>query len=86
MPNDGDTQRMGQTGVERAEALASKLGITVSELLRLLLQIPKDDMTAQSHMVLSRAAASRLHQGPSQQDYQRNQATHAASRIPYHLG
>lgn len=50
--------RVEQADIERAQALASALNITTSALVRLLLQLPAEDMAARRHVVLDLACAT----------------------------
>lgn len=75
--------RMGETDVERAQALAGALDITTSALVRLLLQLPAKDVAARRHVVLDLACANRLYRELNQWGYQWNQAVHAPNRIAY---
>ena len=52
---------VGEADVERAKALADALGITTSALVRLLLQLPAEDVTARRHVVLDLTCANRLY-------------------------
>lgn len=77
--------RVGEADIERAQTLASALGITTSALVRLLLQLPAEDGAAQRHVVLDLACANRLCRELNQWGYQQNQAAHALNRIAYYL-
>lgn len=76
---------VGEADVERAKALADALGITTSALVRLLLQLPAEDVTARRHVVLDLTCANRLYRELNQWGYQQNQAAHALNRIAYYL-
>lgn len=77
--------RMGQADVERAQALVGALGITTSALVRLLLQLPAEDVAAHRHVVLDLTCANRLYRELNQWGYQQNQTAHALNRIAYYL-
>lgn len=77
--------RMSETDVESAQALAGALDITTSALVRLLLQLPAEDVAARRHVVLDLACANCLYRELNQWGYQQNQAVHALSRIAYYL-
>ena len=77
--------RVGEADVERARTLASALNITTSALVRLLLQLPAEDVAAHHHVVLDLTCANRLYRELNQWGYQQNQAAHALNRIAYHL-
>ena len=69
----------------RAKALAEGTGLSVSDLVRLLLQLPAGDAAAQRTVVLDLAIANRLYRELNHWGYQRNQAAHALNRIAYYL-
>lgn len=77
--------RVGEADVERAQMLAHTLDITTSALVRLLLQLPAENVAAQRHVVLDLACANRLYRELNQWGYQQNQAAHALNRIAYYL-
>lgn len=77
--------RVSEADIERAQTLASALDITTSALVRLLLQLPAEDIAAQHHMVLDLTCANRLYRELNQWGYQQNQATHTLNRIAYYL-
>ncbi len=77
--------RVGEADVERAQTLASTLNITTSALVRLLLQLPAEDVAARRHVVLDLTCANRLYRELNQWGYQQNQAVHALNRIAYYL-
>ncbi|MBS6418944.1 MAG: hypothetical protein KH372_09015, partial [Olsenella uli] len=77
--------RVSEADVERAQALANALSITTSALVRLLLQLPAEDIAARRHVVLDLTCANRLYRELNQWGYQQNQAAHALNRIAYHL-
>lgn len=77
--------RVGEADVKRAQELAHTLGITTSALVRLLLQLPAEDVAAHRHVVLDLTCANRLYRELNQWGYQQNQAAHALNRIAYYL-
>ena len=77
--------RVSEADVERAQALANALSITTSALVRLLLQLPAEDIAARRHVVLDLTCANRLYRELNQWGYQQNQAAHALNLIAYHL-
>lgn len=77
--------RVSEVDVERAQRLARTLNITTSALVRLLLQLPAEDVAAQRHVVLDLTCANRLYRELNQWGYQQNQAAHALNRIAYYL-
>ena len=77
--------RVSEADVERAQELAGTLSITTSALVRLLLQLPAEDVEARRHVVLDLVCANRLYRELNQWGYQQNQAAHALNRIAYYL-
>ena len=77
--------RVGKADVERAQTLSGALNITTSALVRLLLQLPAEDVAARRHVVLDLACVNRLYRELNQWGYQQNQASHALNRIAYYL-
>lgn len=77
--------RVSEADIERAQTLASALNITTSALVRLLLQLPAEDVAARLHVVLDLTCANRLYRELNQWGYQQNQAVHALNRIAYYL-
>lgn len=77
--------RVTDADLARAKALAEGTGLSVSDLVRLLLQLPTDDVAAERAVVLDLATANRLYRGLNHWGYQRNQAAHALNRIAYYL-
>ena len=77
--------RVGEADVERAQELAGALDITTSALVRLLLQLPAEDVAAHRRVALDLACANRLYRELNQWGHQQNQAAHALNRIAYYL-
>jgi hypothetical protein len=77
--------RAGDSDYARAKALANDTGLSVSDLVRLLLQLPSSDVSAQSTIVLDLSTANRLYRELNHWGYQRNQAVRALNRIAYYL-
>jgi antitoxin component of RelBE/YafQ-DinJ toxin-antitoxin module len=69
----------------RAKELAEELDITISDLVRILLQLPVEDIAAKRAVVLDFVTANRLYRELNHWGYQRNQAVHAFNRIAYYL-
>jgi hypothetical protein len=76
--------RVTDADLARAKALAEGTGLSVSDLVRLLLQLPADDVGAGRAVVLDLATANRLYRELNHWGYQRNQAVHALNRIAYY--
>lgn len=77
--------RVSEVDVERAQRLAHTLNIITSALVRLLLQLPAEDVIAQRHVVLDLTCANRLYRELNQWGYRQNQTAHALNHIAYHL-
>lgn len=70
----------------RALDLASRNGLTVSELVRVLIQLPTDYTAegARTAVVLDRASVGRLEREMRRWGHHYNQAVHALNRIAYY--
>ncbi|MDD7203669.1 MAG: hypothetical protein PUH18_04920 [Coriobacteriaceae bacterium] len=80
--------RVSEADCVRAAHLAKELGISQAELIRLLLQLPADDLQhdgAERFIVLDTLTANKLYRELNHWGYQRNQGVHALNRIAYHL-
>lgn len=77
--------RASDSDYARAKTLSGKVGLSVSDLVRLLFQLPSDDVAGHRAIVLDLATANRLYRELNHWGYQRNQAVHALSRIAYYL-
>lgn len=77
--------RASASDYARAKALSGKVGLSVSDLVRLLLQLPSDDVEGHRAIVLDLATANRLYRELNHWGYQRNQAVRALNRIAYYL-
>jgi hypothetical protein len=80
--------RVSDSDKERAKALSESLGIPVSEIIRLLLQLPTDDADRENvnkFVVLDLATADRMYREMRHWGYQRNQGVHALNSIAYYL-
>lgn len=67
-----------------ARAPANTLSITTSAFVRLLPQLPAEDVAARRHIALNLTCANRLYRELNQWGYQQNQAAHALNRIAYY--
>lgn len=76
--------RVSEADVERAGA-RRRAGHHPSALVRLLLQLPAEDVAARQYVVLDLTCANRLCRELNQWGYQQNQAAHALNRIAYYL-
>lgn len=77
--------RAGDSDYAHAKTLAENVGLSVSDLVRLLLQLPSEDVAAHHAIVLDLATANRLYRELNHWGYQRNQAVRALNRIAYYL-
>lgn len=79
--------KASQEDIERARRLTDATGLSVSELVRVLLQMPAEsiDRDAPRVIVLDLLTANRLYREMRHWGYQRNQAVHALNRIAYYL-
>ena len=76
---------MSESELARARALAESCNMTLSDLVRVLLQLPSDTVTERRLVTLDMLTASKMFREMRHWGYQRNQAVHALNRIAYHL-
>lgn len=79
--------RMSSDGLAQAKALAASLDMSLSELVRLLLQSarPGTPMEPGALVVIDRESASHLRREMRRWGYHYNQAVHALNAIAYYL-
>lgn len=80
--------RVSEADYMRAANLAKALEIPQAELIRLLLQLPADDVQcegAERFIVLDTLTANKLYRELNHWGCQRNQGVHALNRIAYYL-
>lgn len=78
--------RMSEGEVDRAKQLASSLGMTLSDLIRILLQLPADAVRESATLVvIDRATAVKLSREMRRWGHHYNQAVHALNAIAYYL-
>ena len=78
--------RMSEGEVARAKALASKLDMTLSDLIRCLLQLPDESIEGGARLVVvDRATAVKLSREMRRWGHHYNQAVHALNAIAYYL-
>lgn len=73
----------------RAVALAKKLGLTVSDLIRVLLLLPAEHISESEPrvvLVVDTASAAQLARQTRLWGYQHNQIAHALNRIAHYMG
>lgn len=78
--------RMSEGEVNRAKALAKSLGMTLSGLVRVLLQLPASSIEeGDCLVVIDRATAVKLAREMRRWGHHYNQAVHALNAIAYYL-
>lgn len=78
--------RMSEDEVNRAKALAKSLGMTLSDLIRALLQLPEPSAReGGSLVVIDRVTALKLSREMRRWGHHYNQAVHALNAIAYYL-
>lgn len=78
--------RMSEAEIASAKRLARELGTTVSDLLRVLLQLPAEAVRGGgSLVVVDRTTAARLSREMTRWGHHYNQAVHALNAIAYYL-
>ena len=78
--------RMSEDEVARAKALAKSLGMTLSDLIRTLLQLPASSVGEGGNLVvIDRVTALKLAREMRRWGHPYNQAVHALNAIAYYL-
>ena len=78
--------RMSDREMESAKGLARGLGMTVSDLVRVLLQLPAEEVRGGARLVVvDRTTAARLSREMTRWGHHYNQAVHALNAIAYYL-
>lgn len=78
--------RMSEDEVARAKALAKSLGMTLSDLIRTLLQLPASSVGEGGNLVVvDRVTALKLSREMRRWGHHYNQAVHALNAIAYYL-
>lgn len=78
--------RMSEGEVARAKALARSLGMTLSDLIRVLLQLPVSSIGEGGNLVvIDRTTAVKLAREMRRWGHHYNQAVHALNAIAYYL-
>lgn len=78
--------RMSEGEINRAKALARSLGMTLSDLIRALLQLPASFIAEGGGLVvIDRATAVKLARDMRRWGHHYNQAVHALNAIAYYL-
>lgn len=78
--------RMSEAEIASAKRLARELGMTVSDLLRVLLQLPAEAVRGGGPLVVvDRTTAARLSREMTRWGHHYNQAVHALNAIAYYL-
>lgn len=77
---------MSEGGVNRAKAFARSLGMTLSDLIRTLLQLPASSIEeGDGLVVIDRTTAVKLAREMRRWGHHYNQAVHALNAIAYYL-
>lgn len=78
--------RMSEEEIARAKGLAASLGMTLSDLIRLLIQLPADKAESGARLVvIDRTTAVKLSREMRRWGHHYNQAVHALNAIAYYL-
>lgn len=79
--------QVSEPDIERVRRLADATGLSASELVRVLLQMPAEgiDKDAPKMVIIDLLSANRLYREMRHWGYQRNQAVHALNLIAYYL-
>lgn len=78
--------RMSEGEIARAKALAKSLGMTLSDLIRALLQMPASSIEeGDNFVVIDRTTALKLVREMRRWGHHYNQAVHALNAIAYYL-
>ena len=78
--------RMSEAEIASAKRLARELGMTVSDLLRVLLQLPAEAVRGGGLLVVvDRTTAARISREMTRWGHHYNQAVHALNAIAYYL-
>ena len=78
--------RMSEDEIERAKRLAADTGMTLSDLIRVLLQIPATSVGEGGRLiVIDRTTAAKLTREMRRWGHHYNQAVHALNAIAYYL-
>lgn len=78
--------RMSERELAAVKALAGELDMTVSDLVRVLLQLPADSVgTGARLVVVDRTTAAKLSREMTRWGHHYNQAVHALNAIAYYL-
>lgn len=78
--------RMSDREMESAKSLARELGMTVPDLVRVLLQLPAEEASGRTRLVVvDRTTATRLSREMTRWGHHCNQAAHAFIAIAYYL-
>lgn len=78
--------RMSEEEISRAKGLAADLGMTLSDLIRVLLQLPAESVAgAERLVVVDRTTTAKLAREMRRWGHHYNQACHALNAIAYYL-
>ena len=78
--------RMSDREMESAKSVARELGMTVSDLVRILLQLPAGEARGGARLVVvDRTTTAKLSREMTRWGHHYNQAVHALNAIAYYL-
>lgn len=78
--------RISEKELARAKKLAAALGVTVSDLIRILMQLPAEGIEGGARLVvIDRTTAVKLSREMRRWGHHYNQAVHALNAIAYYL-
>ena len=78
--------RMSEKELARTKKLAAALGVTVSDLIRILMQLPAESIEGGARLVvIDRTTAVKLSREMRRWGHHYNQAVHALNAIAYYL-
>ena len=78
--------RMSEKELGRTKKLAAALGVTVSDLIRILMQLPAESIEGGARLVvIDRTTAVKLSREMRRWGHHYNQAVHALNAIAYYL-
>ena len=77
--------RMSEEEIDRAKGLAASLGLTLSDLIRLLVQLSAEKAEGATLIVIDRVTAVKLSREMRRWGHHYNQAVHALNAIAYYL-
>ncbi len=77
--------RMSEEEISCAKGLTAALGLTLSNLVRVLLQLPAESVAEADRLVVDRTTTAKLAREMRKWGHHYNQACHALNAIAYYL-